>query len=84
MSESKGNYVIKSEIDFKSFKMHIAMTYLMKKEIIAVIIEFTNLIPEHRFNDIYDITNRINTMLMYLQVWENLFLKSLMQILPRL
>lgn len=64
VEESKGNYVIKSEVDFLSFKMHIVMTYLMKKEIIAVIIEFTSLIPEHRFNAIYDITNRINTMLM--------------------
>ena len=64
VEESKENYVIKSEIDFKSFNMHIVMTYLMKKEIIAVIIEFTRLIPGHRFNDIYDISNRINTMLM--------------------
>ena len=64
VEENKENYVIKSEINFKSFNMHIVMTYLMKKEIIAVIIEFTRLIPGHRFNDIYDITNRINTMLM--------------------
>ena len=64
VKESKGNYVIKSEVDFKSFKMHIIMTYLIKKGIVAVIIEFTRLIPGHRFNDIYDITNRINTMLM--------------------
>jgi hypothetical protein len=64
VKESKGNYVIKSEVDFKSFKMPIIMTYLIKKEIVAVIIEFTSLIPEYRFNDIYDIINRINTMLM--------------------
>jgi hypothetical protein len=64
VSESKGNYVIKSEIDFKSFRMHIVMTYLMKKEIIAVIIEFTSLVPKHRFKEIYDLNNRINTMLM--------------------
>ena len=64
VKESKGNYVIKSEVDFKSFKMHIVMTYLIKKEIVAVIIEFNSLILEYRFNDIYDITNRINTMLM--------------------
>ena len=64
VEESKENYVIKSEIDFKSFKMHIIMTYLIKKEIVAVIIEFNSLILEYRFNDIYDIINRINTMLM--------------------
>jgi hypothetical protein len=64
VEESRGNYVIKSEVDFLSFKMNIVMTYLIKKEIVAVIIEFTRLIPGHRFNDIYDITNRINTMLM--------------------
>jgi hypothetical protein len=64
VKESKGNYVIKSEVDFKSFKMHIIMTYLIKKEIVAVIIEFNSLILEYRFNDIYDIINRINTMLM--------------------
>ena len=64
VKESKGNYVIKSEVDFKSFKMHIIMTYLIKKEILAVIIEFNSLILEYRFNDIYDIINRINTMLM--------------------
>ena len=64
VEESKGNYVIKSEVDFKSFKMCIVITYLIEKEIVAVIIEFTRLIPGHRFNDIYDITNRINTMLM--------------------
>ena len=44
VEESKENYIIKSEIDFTSYKMHIVMTYLMKKEIIAVIIEFTSLI----------------------------------------
>jgi len=64
VEESRGNYVIKSEVDFTSYKMHIVMTYLIKIEIVAVIIEFTRLIPEYRFNDIYDITNRINTMLM--------------------
>lgn len=62
--ESKGNYVIKSEVDFKSFKMHIIMTYLIKKGIVAVIIEFNSLILEYRFDYIYDIINRINTMLM--------------------
>ena len=62
--ESKENYVIESEVDFKLYKINIVMTYLIKKEIIAVIIEFTSLIPENKFNDIYDITNRINTLMM--------------------
>lgn len=63
-SESKENYVIKSEVDTKSFKMHIIMTYLIKRGIVAVIIEFNSLVLEYRFDDIYDIINRINTMLM--------------------
>ena len=50
VGENKGNYVIKSEVDFKSFKMHIIMTYLIKKGIVAVIIEFNSLILEYRFD----------------------------------
>jgi hypothetical protein len=64
VGENKGNYVIKSEVDFISSKVLIIITYLIEEEIIAAIIESPSLIPQYRFDDIYDIINRINTMLM--------------------
>ena len=44
--------------------MLIQITYLIEEEIIAAIIESPSLIPQYRFDDIYDIINRINTILM--------------------
>jgi hypothetical protein len=64
MTKIKGRNEIKTEVDLGYLKIQLDVTYGVEEKIVTAVLEFTRRLPTKRFDEIYDLINRVNALFM--------------------